>query len=279
MANDFDQFPIDDPLVKPDGKYISNSWDNSLSTFFENLIGYLSQYGVFVPQLTTSQRATIQAPQDGQFIFNTTAIELEVYYAGAWHSITAGGPIVFPITAPEGGTGIVSPPIHTLPVAQGAANFNFLGPLTNGQLLIGSTGNDPVPANITGSGGVIVTNGSGTINISAPSLALTWNVVTVPSVNMTSFNGYIANRAGLVMLVLPATSSVGDEIKIISKGAGGFIVVQGAGQQIQVGNIATTLGAGGSIQSTAVGDCLELICTIADTEWFNTALQGNPTIV
>ena len=37
---------------------------------------------------------------------------------------------------------------------------------TNGQILIGSTGNSPVPGNIIGTGGITVTNGAGTITIS-----------------------------------------------------------------------------------------------------------------
>jgi len=47
-----------------------------------------------------------------------------------------------------------------------AANPVWLGPLTNGQIFVGSSGSDPVAASITGSNGVTVTGGAGTIALS-----------------------------------------------------------------------------------------------------------------
>jgi hypothetical protein len=47
------------------------------------------------------------------------------------------------------------------------------GPLTNGQVLIGSTGNPPQPGTLTAGAGITITNGPGTIAISAPSQATT----------------------------------------------------------------------------------------------------------
>lgn len=88
MANDFDQFPLYDPLVKEDGDHMSNVWVGAMSTFFENLVGYLSQFGVFVPQVTTDQRDTIQNPQNGQMIYNTTTDTFQGYQAGAWKTFT-----------------------------------------------------------------------------------------------------------------------------------------------------------------------------------------------
>lgn len=55
---------------------------------------------------------------------------------------------------------------HSLLVGAGTATITNLGVATNGQLPIGSTGADPVLANITSTGGTItVTNGAGTINL------------------------------------------------------------------------------------------------------------------
>jgi len=70
-----------------------------------------------------------------------------------------------------GGTGVVNPTAHTLPVAEGVSNFTFLGPLTNGQLLIGSTGLDPVPATLTAGIGISVTNAAGSITIASTGAA------------------------------------------------------------------------------------------------------------
>ena len=47
-----------------------------------------------------------------------------------------------------------------------AANPVWLGPLTNGQLLIGSTSSDPVAASLTGANGITITNAAGSITVS-----------------------------------------------------------------------------------------------------------------
>lgn len=86
MAVDFDEFPLDDLLVDKDGR-ISNVWRGSMSTFFQSLIGYLSQNGMFVPRLTTVQRNLIQSPQNGTMIYNTTLEKFQGYENGAWANL------------------------------------------------------------------------------------------------------------------------------------------------------------------------------------------------
>jgi hypothetical protein len=179
------------------------------------------------------------------------------------------GGIVQPIA---GGTGVSSPTIHTLPVAQGAAPFNFLGPLTNGQLLIGSTGVDPVAGAITGSLGITVTLGAGTINISGSGGGLTWTEVTGATQVLAVSNGYISNRGGGVAFSLPATSAVGDVFSIVGK-LGIWSITQGAGQQINVGAVSTTLGATGTLTSAAATDSANFVCITANTIW---QVQGGP---
>ena len=46
-----------------------------------------------------------------------------------------------------------------------------------------------------------------------------------------------------------------------------WTLAQGAGQQVRVGALATTLGTAGSITSTVVGDTLNLVCWTANTLW------------
>lgn len=104
-------------------------------------------------------------------------------------------------------------------------------------------------------------------------------VTTTPGpTQMAVGNGYIANAAGSVGLTLPVTASAGDMIRIAGKGAGGWNIVQGAGQTIHFGNVDTTTGAGGSLASTDPNDCLELLCIVADT-WEVLSSIGNITIV
>ncbi len=55
---------------------------------------------------------------------------------------------------------------HSVPVVGAAGLLSSIGPLTNGQLCIGSTSNAPVAGNLTSTGGSIaITNGAGTINL------------------------------------------------------------------------------------------------------------------
>lgn len=186
-----------------------------------------------------------------------------------------------PIVPANGGTGVISPTLHTLPVAQGATNFNFLGPLTNGQLLIGSTGADPVPATLTAGSNISLVNGAGSITITATGLAgFSWTVVTGTAQAMLSNQGYISNNASRVTLTLPLTSNVGDEIDIIGKGSGGWLIAQNSGQTIVVGSSTTTTGVSGSLASTNTKDSFYMICTVANTEWtVGAGVQGNLTIV
>lgn len=143
-----------------------------------------------------------------------------------------------------------------------------VGPLTNGQLLIGSTGAAPVRTTLTAGANISITNGAGSISIAATGLAgFSWTTVSGTSQAMLSNNGYIANNSGLVTLSLPATSVVGDEIDIIGKGSGGWSISQGSGQQIVIGNAASTSGASGSVSSTNAKDSITLICTATNTEW------------
>lgn len=100
-------------------------------------------------------------------------------------------------------------------------------------------------------------------------LSFPWVVVTT-SQTMSLNTGYIANGGALVTLQLPAVSEPGDQIAISGYGAGGFLISQTAGQQIQIGNTATTVGAAGSVASTNRFDSLRLVCVVANTIWTTT---------
>lgn len=154
----------------------------------------------------------------------------------------------------------------------------FTSSLTNGQIIIGSTGATPTAANLTAGSNISIVNAAGSITISATGLAgFSWTVVTGASQNMSVNNGYISNNAGLVTLNLPASSAVGDEIDVIGKGAGGWKVQCGGGQTIVLGSSTTT--SGGSLASTNAKDSFYMICTVANTEWtVASAPQGNITV-
>lgn len=92
MATDFDEFQLYDPLLRMEGgkllPLMSDVWVGSMSRFYQTLISYLSQFGVFIPNLTTEQRDTIQTPQNGQMIYNTTLQKPQIYEDGAWKTFT-----------------------------------------------------------------------------------------------------------------------------------------------------------------------------------------------
>ena len=149
--------------------------------------------------------------------------------------------------------------------------------MTNGQILIGSTGATPVVGTITGTLGVTVTNGAGTITISGGGGGYTWTEVTGTTQAMAANNGYITNNPALVTLTLPTTAALGTTLSIAGKGAGGWKIAQNAGQEIFFGTIATTIGATGYLQSTQQFDSIELLCITANTQW--TVITGPQGVI
>ncbi len=99
MANDLDQLNYYDPLLDGRRETMSDAWVSNVAALIQTLQGYLSQFGMFLPQVTTAQRNSIQSPVEGQIIYNTDAIpgppvtaELQVWQVkagvAAWRVIT-----------------------------------------------------------------------------------------------------------------------------------------------------------------------------------------------
>lgn len=152
--------------------------------------------------------------------------------------------------------------------------------LTNGQLAIGSTGADPSAAALTAGTGMSISNGAGSITISAAGGGLTWTVVTGTTQAAAVNNGYIANNAGQVAVTLPATSAVGDVVAVTGiNNATGWKVAQNAGNQIFFGSSSTTAGTGGSLTSTATRDTVFMLCTSTNANWQVIDSIGNITVV
>jgi hypothetical protein len=149
---------------------------------------------------------------------------------------------------------------------------------TNGQLLIGSTAAPYIRvATLTAGSGIGITNGAGSITISATGGGFSW-MTQSSSMPLSAGNGFIANGGGALAFSLPATSAVGDQVAVTLDGATSWSITQGAGQQIRFGNLQTASGAGGSLTSTAQGDSVYLVCSVADTKWNVIDSIGNITI-
>ena len=84
--------------------------------------------------------------------------------------------------------------------------------------------------------------------------------------------------AGALSLLLPAMSNPGDEIQIALRGGVSWTITQGVGQIIYIGSTNTSIGAGGSLASTAQGDYINLVCSVANSEWLASGAVGNITV-
>lgn len=179
----------------------------------------------------------------------------------------------------DGSSVFSSPTLTQFGVVVGDAlnNIKTVAPMTNAQVLIGVTGGDPVPSTIGIGTGLSATGGPGSFSISVIGGGLTWSAVT-GSITLVVNNGFNVT-SGAVVLTLPTTAAQHSIIRIVLSGGTSFTVAQGAGQSIRLGSLVSTVGAGGSIASTAVGDCVELLCTTANTGWEVISSIGNITVV
>lgn len=187
-------------------------------------------------------------------------------------------PVSAPVTVPQGGTGRTTLTTHGVLVGEGTAAINQLAVGSNGQVLLGSTGADPVFATLTSTGGTITyTTGAGTLNLEAASFA--WSVITANQTAAVN-NGYICNKAGTLALALPTTSAVGSIIEVTGiNTATGWQITQAAGQQIFFGTSSTTSGATGTLTSSAIRDSVRLVCVVANLTWNVISSIGNITVV
>jgi len=117
--------------------------------------------------------------------------------------------IALPLIVAKGGTGATTLTDHGILLGSGTGAITALGVAANGQLPIGSAGADPVLAGITGtSNQITVTNGAGSITLSAPQnihtgasptfVGLTLSGLTATRIPFAGTGGLISDDAGLV---------------------------------------------------------------------------------
>ena len=169
---------------------------------------------------------------------------------------------------------------HGVLIAEGNGPFISL-PLTSGQVLIGSNGADPVPALLTAGTGVSITSAAGSITIAVTGGGFTWTDVTTATQALSVQNGYLTDRGAGVTYTLPAAAAAIGDVIIIDGKLGLTTISQNAGQQILIGSSSSTIGVGGSVAGTNVGDCITLRCITSGTSsvWRAESLMGNWTVV
>jgi hypothetical protein len=136
--------------------------------------------------------------------------------------------------------------------------------MTNGQMIIGSTGATPAAGTITSTGGTIaVTTGAGTLNLEVSGAGFTWSDVS-GAFSPLKENGYFIT--GTATGTLPAAPANGDTIQFFVDHASQVLTLQAtAGKIIRFGTIVSA--AAGTAVSTQQGDSVELVYRTTNTCW------------
>jgi hypothetical protein len=178
----------------------------------------------------------------------------------------------------EGGTGVSTLTSHGILMGNGAGDIQATAEPANGQILIGKTGDFPQLASIMPGPGISITSGAGSITVGAWGGGISWTAKGASDALVVN-NGYFCNAGAALSFSLPALSTVGSVVALCLDGSTSWTITQAAGQQIRLGAVETTLGAGGSLASTAQGDTVHLLCVTADTRWVVIHSMGNITVV
>ena len=179
-----------------------------------------------------------------------------------------------PVTVPGGGTGLTTATAHGVLIGEGTSAMAVSAAGTNGQAFLGSTGADPVFATLTTSTGVGYTTGAGTLAVDVKSGGFKINAASTGG-SLVAQNSYTVTQAAQTSFALPATAAVGDMF-LIASGLGntsGWIITQGASQEIWSGTSHTTNGATGTLAG-AIHTSVLLMCTVANLEFI---VLGNTT--
>lgn len=149
--------------------------------------------------------------------------------------------------------------------------------MTNGQVIVGSTGATPTAATIGSSGNIAITVGAGTLSIGTTGFgSFAYNSVAGTTQAAAVNNGYIISNAGQTTVTLPATAALGSVVAVQGRGAAGWILAANTGQIINLGSSPTS--SAGSLTSTNLWDAVEVVCVVANTTWAVKSLVGNLTV-
>ncbi len=151
---------------------------------------------------------------------------------------------------------------------------------THGVLL--GAGTSSIVATTPGTAGqFLVSNGASadpTFQTATPQLVVTPVAGTTQAT--LSNHAYIANNVATTTFTLPATSAVGDIIRIIgsSLNVGGWTITYTTGQIIWGPAGSSTVTTGNADSSDAAAQAIEIVCTIANTTWVIVDNSGTITL-
>ena len=179
--------------VPPDAAFNLNFTGNT--TMGITVVGNagLHTLNIVASQASTTQFGTIQTATNAQAI--------------------AGSDSNNAITASSLAAKLGTQTLHGLPIGQGtAAAFNWTAAPTNGQLLIGFSGADPVLNTITAGAGIGISNGNGTITISnTGGSGFTYTAVNTTPYVVLPGDQYISvdSTGGAITVQLPNAPATG----------------------------------------------------------------------
>ena len=154
-------------------------------------------------------------------------------------SLGGGGTILPNIEALTGDAGGAVGP-------DGAFNVNLIGGL--GCVTTGTPGTNQIVFDVIGGG-------------------VTWSREAGAAIAAVQGHGYVNTNVALTTITLPLTAALGTVIEVMGESAGLYTIAQNAGQNIQFGNLSTTVGVGGSLEATGRYAAIKLICRIPNLTW------------
>lgn len=266
--------PVAAALTAGSGVSISNgagsitiATTSSVNAGSQNQIAYYAANGSVVSGLATANNGVMVTDSSGVPSIATTLPNVNIGTPSAGVLTNCTGLPVGSVSGIGNSSVVVT---NNSGVAAG------VGPLTNGQIIIGSTGNTPAAATLTAGSGVSITNGAGNITISATgSGGMQWNNVTGTSQAAAVNNGYVSSNASLTTFTLPATATIGSIVAIQGAGAGGWTISLSGGQSV----VLNSGSASSSVSSTQQYDVIYLMCIVANTTWAYNGGFGNYSLV
>lgn len=237
---------------------------------------YPSTAGTSGNVLTSDGTNWLSSPASGGGIGGTVD-QFEVVVGGAANAVTSVGPGTAGQVLQSGGA--ASNPVYSTATYPSTATGTGKILRANGTNWLATTATYPDTAGT--SGNVLTSDGTNWVSSTPAGGGFTWSVVTVDA-TIASNTGVIANKAGVLTMTLPAAPTAGAVIEITGiNNATGWKIAQNANQQIFFGTVSTTIGVGGSLQSTATRDAARLVCVVggASAVWQVISCIGDITYV